>query len=90
MPISKSWLHCYDAAVPRADENKVNNILSYISFYNHIKFFSSYLFVRGLGFLSSSLGIATLHIPPVKLEVVIRFIWHTFIQSQAKPKPLFS
>ena len=30
---SKSWLHCNDAAVLRANENKVNNTSSYIYFY---------------------------------------------------------
>ena len=29
----KSWFHCNDAAVLRADENKVNNTSSYIYFY---------------------------------------------------------
>ena len=30
---SKSWLHCDDTAVLRADENKVNNVSTYIYFY---------------------------------------------------------
>ena len=33
IPNSKSWLHCNDAAVLRANENKVNNTSSYIYFY---------------------------------------------------------
>ena len=33
IPNSKSWLHCNDAAVLRANENKVNNASSYIYFY---------------------------------------------------------
>ena len=32
-PNLKSWLHCNDAAVLRAGENKVNNTSSYICFY---------------------------------------------------------
>ena len=33
IPNSKSWLHCNDASVLRANENKVNNTSSYIYFY---------------------------------------------------------
>ena len=32
MPNSKSWLHCNDAVVLRANENKANNTSSYIYF----------------------------------------------------------
>ena len=31
--VPNSWLHCNDAAVLRDNENKVNNTLSYIYFY---------------------------------------------------------
>ena len=32
IPNSKSWLYCNDPAVMRANENKVDNTLSYIYF----------------------------------------------------------
>ena len=41
IPNSKSWLYCNDAAVLRANENKVNNTSSYIYFYESHYFFSS-------------------------------------------------
>ena len=36
---SKSWLHCNDTAVLRADENKIKNTSSYIYFYESHSFF---------------------------------------------------
>ena len=38
IPNSKSWLHCNNAAVLRANENKVNNTSSYI-YKSHYFFF---------------------------------------------------
>ena len=46
MPDSKSWLHCNNAAVQRADENKVNNTSSYIYFYESLEVI--YVFVKGV------------------------------------------
>ena len=72
MPNSKSWLHCNDTAFVRTDENKVNNISSYIYFVNHIKSFcSSYLLVKWLRFLSLLLGVMTLHLTSVLVHFVL-------------------
>ena len=68
---SKSWLHCNDTAVLRADENKIKNTSSYIYFYESHSFFSLYLFVSGSGFLSLSLGVTTLHATPVLVYFVL-------------------
>ena len=73
IPNSKSWLHCNDAAVLRANENKVNNTSLYINFYeSHENFFFPHkTLLRGLGFLSLSLGVTTLHITPVRVYFIL-------------------
>ena len=38
---------------------------------NHMNFFSSYNYVRGLGFLALSLGVTTLYITPVRVYFIL-------------------